>query len=59
MLNALVHCYEWKHDRDDENLTVDRMGRVAKAAWKLDEHNIAGCSSPSAARDMIGEGLRA
>jgi len=58
MINALVHCYEWKHDRDDDNLTVDRMGRIAKAAYKLDEHNIAASPSPAAARDLIGEGLR-
>jgi hypothetical protein len=59
MLNALVHCYEWKHGRDDENLTVDRIGRIAKAGYKLDEHNIAGATSPGAARDLIAEGLRA
>jgi len=42
-----------------DDLTTDRIGAVAKAAYQLDEYNIAGCADWWDAENMVADQLRA
>jgi hypothetical protein len=45
--------------KGSDDFTVDRIGKVAKAAYKLDEHDIAAAADHYAAQHRVADSLRA